>query len=227
MSTTAAIILMLALEMAALTYCSFSREPYRMGGICVCGNMLLITLYGGWLVDLGGWQTNIGNIWYASAVTAMLVTLERHGPAAVLRLVPMVYTILIFMVSAGFVLRQFPMIEGNDAAVSIAAVAGLSARIVAAAFAAFFLSVVVVLVPAWTWLRARSGPVTAFLLAAFACQIVDSPTFFIPAFWGVLEPAALLEVMAVGLVFKVSLHVALLPAFLLAVALPQIRISVQ
>ena len=214
--------MMLAVEAVALIWAAAQPDERMLGAVGIACNMILITTYGSFLMQILGYTTNVGCIWHASVVCAFCIILEKYGPREALAAIPRVYAMLMLMIMTGIVLALFPVLSNNATATPILIVADHSLRIVAGSFSAFFLSIVMALIPVWTAVRRRAGPCTAAFLASVMCQAVDSPAFFIPAFWGELPMHVLIEAMLVGFLFKSALAVALMPVFVLALRLRRV-----
>ena len=210
------VTLMIACEAGIILYAASKAVPFYLRILGVVVNMLVIALYGPFLVSISGWTTNVGCIWFVAATVSLCIIMEQYGRHAARVVIPLVYAAQTGVIMIGFLLHSFPAVPDNPAMTAILVVSDHSLRVVAGSFSAFFLSVGMVLIPAWTALRPRLGVVKASALACIACQIVDTPAFFIPAFWGVVPDAKLLEIMAVGLAFKVMLAVVFMPVVWLA-----------
>lgn len=225
MTTGAAIALMLAIEVTALLWASWQPNPYRLRGVCVTLNMIAIARFGPALFEIGGYTTNIGNIWFASAVCAQLIILERHGRTEALATIGMVYGALTFMFALGLAVHAFPVLPDNDTGRAIHIVTDHQTRIIMASYVAFFLSQMTMIM-AWERVRPHMSAVAAAALAMAVCQLVDTPVFFVGAFADAMPVDVLIEVAVVGFVAKCLIGGALLPVFVVALRLPAVRAAV-
>ena len=182
----------LAVEMAVLLFAAVSGEPYRLRGLAVARPMILISLFAPLLMHVNGLYSNVGNIWYATAIMAQCIILERWGSRAALDTVVMVYTTLATLFAACAVLPLFPVVPGNEEwARAIHMIAARNVQITVASFSAFGLAQLVLI---WVYVHTRHafGPLVAMIMATVGAQIIDSVVFFPLAFWPMtpLEPTA-------------------------------------
>lgn len=226
MTTIAAVSIMLAVEVAAMLWAAWQPNPYRLRGICVVLNMLAISLFGPALMTVAGWTTNVGNVWYATAICAQCIILERHGRDEARATIPMVYGAITMMLGVCVALHQFPVLPATEMGRAIHILTGHQPRLVMGSYVAFFLAQMA-LIAAWGWLRPRCSAGWTVLLATLACQLVDTPVFFVSAFAGEIPWPVLVEIMGVGLAAKIGLAVVLLPVFAVAVREPLVRAALM
>ena len=221
MSTALGVAVMIAIECVALVVFTRYPGPYRLRSVVCSGNIVLVTLFGGMLIDFGFGVSNIGNIWYAAAVCSQCILLARHGRQAALDTLPMVYGVLLFLFSICWTLRLFPVVPGNEVFVAaVHAIADHEARLVAASFAAFAFTQFV-LITVWDQTQ-RHGlhAIPAMLIATVAAQAVDTPIFFVIAFWQQMPVETMIDAMLTGFLVKCALGAAFTPAFVAAITSP-------
>jgi uncharacterized integral membrane protein (TIGR00697 family) len=168
--------------------------------------LLLIAIGGGKIIYLFGHETNTGNIFYAAIFLATYFLIERMGKRQG------IYAIWISVIAIAFF---FVFIQLVVAFVSAPATLGFSntleaafepfSRLTAASLIAYIFSqnlnvyTYVVLKERWRgsrpWMRANISNILA--------QVVDSIVFFTVAFWGVVAPINIIDIMATGFVIKV------------------------
>ena len=220
METLSCVAMLITIESAFLVWLSANEETVTLPSVRI--NMVMISMFAPMLVGIGQFETNIGNVFYSSVVCAQCVLLELRGPTGARRSIPQVNMVMVILFAMCWVMGRVPTVPGNEAFVEAArTVAHHSMKVVSASFAAFFLSQQV-MIRAWVRLRRRHGPVISAVIASFACQAVDTPVFFTVAFWGELSPSQIAEFASVGFLFKCTLAVAFIPAFLGAVYVPEL-----
>jgi hypothetical protein len=168
--------------------------------------LLLIGAGGGKLIELFGHTTNTGNIYYGAIFLAAYFLIERMGRRQG------IYSIWIAVVASAFFFVCIQIVVGFA---SLSVTEGLNAalntaftpysRLTAASLIAFVLSqnlniyLYIRLRERWNgaklWLRAN--------IASVAGQMLDSVVFFSIAFWGVVPPANIVDIMLTGFVIKV------------------------
>lgn len=217
--TPVAVAALIAAESALVVWAAAMSDRYAIGKRVVALNMMLIALFGPALLSLGGVVSNIGNINYAAAVAAQCVVLETHGPHQARQTVAMVSRMMVALYLLTLCMSLFPVVDGNgDYMAAMRLIVERRADVLAASLAAFVVSQAV-LIRAWLMVRARHSFVLAALLAALACQSVDTPLFFVVAFARTTGADEIIAMASAGLLIKAGCAVAFLPACLLAVHL--------
>ena len=168
--------------------------------------LILITSFGGKIVEFFGHETNTGNIFYASVFLATYFMIERYGKREGIRSI-WIGVIFVFFFA---VLTQLaiafvgsPSTAALNNALSTAfsgslrlAFASLFAYIFSQSFNVYLYIQLKERFAHWqVWVRAN--------VANAAAQIVDSIAFFIIAFWGVVAPSNVWDVLITGYVVKV------------------------
>lgn len=168
--------------------------------------LILISSVGGKIVEFFGFQTNTGNIFYASVFLATYFLIERYGKREGVRSIWIgIIAVVFFSVLARIttVLFGSASTDGLNAAISLTFAPVL--RLAFASLLAYALSqsfniyLYIYLKEQWRgarlWLRANISNILA--------QVVDSTVFFTVAFAGVVPLASVWEVLATGFVIKV------------------------
>ena len=213
MMTLSATALMIAIESGIIVYAAAAAGPHRLIGTCCCFHMLMIALFAPVLIEFDGAVSNITNIAYATLVCGQVLVLERSGPSDAKRAIGIVNGLLTALFVFGFGFQMFPAVPGNEIEHEAARlIVSRNPELIIASYVAFFTSQMV-LVLVWQRVRPYLGPVSAMVVAAWACQAVDTPAFFYIAFVRMLDTADLVNAMATGFVFKCAVGVALIPAF--------------
>ncbi len=204
------ILLMTGAISLALVILAWKIDRDRLHGVIVIF-LILIAITGGKIVEFFGHMTNTGNIFYASVFLATYFLIERYGAREGFRSIGIgVVAIVFFSVLA----RLAVALEGSAStallsdALHVALAPAL--RLAIASLAAFVCSQSVN-VSLYVYLKARAEFMPLWLRANTANlfgQIVDSAIFFSIAFWGVVAPAGIVDVMLTGLVIKI-LYVAI------------------
>jgi uncharacterized integral membrane protein (TIGR00697 family) len=168
--------------------------------------LILIGTLGGKLVEFFGHTTNTGNIFYASVYLATYFLIERFGKREGVRSV----WIGVGAVILYFILAQMTVdLAGNQSSGSfngaLSIIFNLSSRITFASIIAYAVSQTLN-VYLYITLKRRLNDTRLWLRVnisnAFA-QTVDSVVFFSIAFWGVVPPGNIGDVIMTGFVIKV------------------------
>lgn len=168
--------------------------------------LLLIPTVGGKIVEFMGFETNTGNIFYASVFLATYFLIERFGKKEGIRsiwigisgVVSFLILIKITLALTGSNTTR-PLNEALDTAF------GPSTRVAIASLIAYVLSQNLN-VYLYTTLKEKMKGARLWLRANIAnalAQILDSAVFFIIAFWHVVPLANVFEIIVVGLVIKI------------------------
>ena len=212
-------IILILLEALALLLVSRWWQGWELPVITV--NMILILLFGGKLITIGGYTSNAGNIFYAAVCTAQLMLAQRVGERAALTLLPRLIFALTLLFGLLVAMSALPILPGNEPTSEIInALSASSARLLVASYLAYFVAQIVLLkVYINLPITLRFG---RYLLAAVACQFLDSVIFFAVAFQA--EAMRLVEIALVGCTLKVALMVLYFPLFHFA-AIPNNEIA--
>jgi len=181
----------------------FARE--RLYGVTTLF-LILITIVGGKIVYFSGHATNTGNIFYAAVFLTTYFLIERMGRrqgiySIWMSVIAVAFFFLLVQIAVGF--AGAPITANlND---SLSGTFQPFSQVTIASLVAFILSqnlnvyTYIYLKERWNgsrlWLRANISSVLA--------QILDSAVFFTIAFWGVVPPANILDIMITGFVIKV------------------------
>lgn len=168
--------------------------------------LILIASVGGKLVEFFGHETNVGNIYYAALFLATYFIIERFGKRGGIRSL-MVGAVIAVFFSA---LVQIAILyEGTESSAALnealSTVFASSLRVAFASLVAFLVSQSVNILlyiylkeraqGRYLWLRANATNVLA--------QIVDSAIFFLIAFWGIVAPENITDILLTGILIKV------------------------
>lgn len=202
------LIILILLEAIPLLLVSRRWQGWELPIITI--NMVLIMLFGGKLVTIFGYTSNAGNVFYAAVCVAQLMLAQRVGEqAAASNIGGILFRLsLLFVLLA--TLAQLPVLPGNEETSGVVHfLFSSSARFLVASYLAYFVAQIVLLkVYINLSIRSRFG---RYLLAAVACQVVDSIIFFTVAFQA--EALRLIEIALVGCTLKVGLMVLYFPFF--------------
>lgn len=168
--------------------------------------LILISVMGGKIVEFFGYETNTGNIFYASIFLATYFLIERYGKREGLRSIWIGILGVIFfsaLLQISLLYTSTPTTESLSAALreafaplSRVALASLIGYTVSQAFNVFlFLKLKQQFINGRLWLRAN--------LANAGAQLVDSAIFFSIAFSGIVSTENIVEIIVTGFVIKV------------------------
>jgi uncharacterized integral membrane protein (TIGR00697 family) len=189
----------------------FNKE--RLYGV-IAINLILISLLGGKIVEFFGYQTNTGNIFYASAFLATYFLIERHGKQEGARSILIGSVAVVFFtifLKLSIALQSVDVSSALDMAYAKAF--DPTFRLAFASVLAYIVSQTVNVniysalkhkfEGAHLWLRANISNVVA--------QAIDSVVFFVIAFWGVVPPDNIKEIILTGFTIKVLFMVCASP----------------
>lgn len=177
-------------------------------------NLILIAVFGGKLISLFGFTTNVGNIFYAAVFFSTHLTLEYYGRKDAIRSVWISFAAVNFFVLMGQVVLGFqdePVTR--EFGVALGVVFGIVPRVMIASLVAFILSQYLNAY-LYDFMRRKAGEARLWLRSLTAVvggQLVDSLLFFSIAFWGLLPISIIAEVMVVGFLMKVAIGVMAVP----------------
>lgn len=168
--------------------------------------LLLISAVGGKIVEFFGFATNTGNVFYASVFLGTYFLIERYGKGEGIRSIwigAMGVAFFLVLVQITVALQGSATTRPLNEALSLAY--DPTTRIAFASLLAYTLSqslnvhLYIYLKQKWagTYLWLRANVVNVF------GQILDSTVFFTVAFWGVVPPQNVTEVLITGFAIKV------------------------
>jgi queuosine precursor transporter len=168
--------------------------------------LILIATVGGKIITVFGYETNTGNIFYASVFLATYFLIERYGRREGTQ---SVWIGLIVVVFFSLLARITVMFAGSAATAPLNAALELAfapvPRIMFASLCAYVLSQAVN-VHLYLYLKREWGDRYVWLRANIAnlvAQVLDSAVFFTIAFWGVVPLETLMEAIRIGLSIKI------------------------
>lgn len=207
METIRLVIALLAAEIVLFTAAQKQKGP-NLTRCFVVANMIGITIFAPKLMELGGYTTNIANIFYASVVLGVAVILVKYGLSHAIKTIASTLYALMVYVTLSYLLGSFPTVEGDTMAAVIDPVTFSGIRIVGASFLAFFIS-------NFTFInlldRLKDSHIfLGYTLGIILLQAVDSIIFFPIAFG---QSFNWHEFMIVGFMFKVIIGMIYFPVF--------------
>jgi uncharacterized integral membrane protein (TIGR00697 family) len=176
--------------------------------------LILIAGVGGKIVDFFGFETNTGNIFYASVFLATYFLIERYGRREGIR---SIWIGVIAVVFFSLLARLTSALTGSGATAELDAALSVAfdplLRLTFASLLAYAISQTCNvylyiylkerLKGARVWLRANATNIVA--------QLIDSTVFFLVAFLGTVPFANVWEVLLTGFVIKVIFMLAAAP----------------
>ncbi len=168
--------------------------------------LILIAAVGGKIVEFFGHETNTGNIFYASIFLATYFLIERHGKRAGLRSIVIgIFGVVFFVVLA----RLTSELIGSPSTQELSEAAAIALnpvpRVAFASLVAYAISQTLnvyfylYLKEVWNtysvWFRANCANALA--------QVVDSTLFFSIAFWSLVPPSNIVDLIFTGLAIKI------------------------
>lgn len=168
--------------------------------------LILIAIAGGKIVEFFGHETNTGNIFYACVFLATYFLIERYGRREGIRSI----WIGVAGVVAFFVLLQLTLLYTSSSSTQTFSDALTSAfspasRLALASLLGYIASQTLN-VHLYCYLKERMGRNRVWLRANasnICAQALDSVIFFTIAFWGVVPPGNIQDIMVTGFIIKV------------------------
>ncbi len=169
--------------------------------------LILISTVGGKIVHFFGFETNTGNIFYAAVFLATYFLIERYGRREGVRsiwigTIGVVFFLLLMKITIA--------LSGSGATSSLdhslKTALDPTSRIAFASLVAYILSQnlnVYLYILLKEKMRSKRLWLRANIANALA-QILDSVVFFIIAFWGVVEPPNIVEIILLSLFIKIA-----------------------
>jgi hypothetical protein len=168
--------------------------------------LALIATVGGKIVEFFGFETNTGNIFYASVFLATYFLIERYGKHEGARSIWIGVMSVVFFLGLA---HATVTLIGSDATAplndALRTAFGPTLRIAFASLLAYTLSQSLN-VYLYVYLKEKLQKRRLWLRANISnaiAQALDSVVFFIVAFWGVVPLSAVIEVLVFGYAIKV------------------------
>ncbi|HEY4493667.1 MAG TPA: queuosine precursor transporter [Candidatus Paceibacterota bacterium] len=195
MSTELLLVAIFIVEFVAIL--TLSKFPIRFVCATIAINLLLIATFGQTLINIFGFTTNLGNVFYVAITFTFYILLDKYG-----RRVPYatIWSSLFLVLFFIFVAKLAVLIQGAPMSPSL-----LSPRLIVASLLAFVAAQHCNLY-VYERLFMRFGESKLWLrlnVSNLATQIVDSLIFFPFAFYGMSGGASLWEITFVGLGLKI------------------------
>lgn len=194
---------------AALVFAAWKLDKERLYSVILIF-LILIAISGGKIVEFFGFATNTGNVFYASIFLATYFLIERYGKREGIRSIwigvagvvafSLLLQVILALTSVGETAAVSNLYSAAFASAPRLAFASLLAYIAAQSFNVFFYTFLKKHLEVGhlrrLWLRVNVSNVFA--------QAIDSVVFFTIAFWGVVAPGDIWEVLLTGFVIKVG-----------------------
>lgn len=197
------LLIISALADIVLVFIVARAQPQRLFGTIVL-NLILITIFGGKLISLFGYSTNVGNVFYACVFLATHFLLERRDKKDVYPVIWFgIVSVLFFTLVSQLAVSFSSAVPGDPLSEAMRTVFSLSPRIafaslIAYAFAQF------VNIYLYDWIKAKTKGRLLCLRsngANVVAQFVDSCLFFTIAFID-LPGSILIQAILVGWAVK-------------------------
>ncbi len=199
------LLLLMALFSTGLVYAAWKLDKERLYSVILVF-LILISISGGKIVEFFGFETNTGNVFYAGIFLATYFLIERYSKREGLRSVWVGVVGIIFF---SILLELVIALHGSPATSNLNAVLAVAfapaSRLALASLCGYILAqtlnvyLYIRLKERWghqrLWMRANISNVIA--------QALDSIVFFAIAFWGVVPPGNVGEIILTGFVIKI------------------------
>ena len=213
MASNELLLLLTALASVAMVLIAWRVDKERLYSAILIF-LILISVTGGKIVEFFGYETNTGNVFYASIFLATYFLIERYGRREGIRSIWVGIGGLLFfsvLVQLTLFLTSAPSTTGFSDALSVA-LSPVSRLALASLLG--YVAGQTVNVYLYVRLKERFAGKRLWLRANIsnaAAQAVDSAIFFMVAFWGVITPDNLTELVLTGFVIKVVFMMAAAP----------------
>ena len=202
--TEAFILLRIAIE-AVFLFLAFRLGKFWLF-LSVALNLILVSALGSKVVNMFGFVTNAGNVFYASVFVAVQMLVERYGRLEGRRAIWVGLTANVFFMIMTWLTSQLsgPVTPAGGA---IDTLYSLVPRLAVASLAAFVISQNLN-IAIYDHFHRKTGQAKLWLrsgAATFVGQLVDSVIFFSVAFLGILPNDVLMEAMVTGFLYKLVL----------------------
>ncbi|OGE32215.1 hypothetical protein A3C59_04225 [Candidatus Daviesbacteria bacterium RIFCSPHIGHO2_02_FULL_36_13] len=196
--------------MIALIDFTFIQVVFRFGKPYVFAviilNILLISVFGAKLIEIFGFTTNIGNVFYAAVFFAAQLLVEGYGKKEAYNTIWLgVVSVVFFILMAQFVIFTIGIPETRVVNSAIDDLFQAAPRVAIASIFAYIISQAVN-ISLFSYLKAKTGGKYLYLrvnLTNIVGQAIDSLIFFSIAFFGVIPFPTLVQVMLIGYGLKV------------------------
>lgn len=169
-------------------------------------NLLLVSIWGGKLVNEFGFITNSGNVFYACVFLATNLLTEHYGKKEGFRSIIVGFSaLMLFMVMGQTTLQLNGLPQSQEIDTAMRALFENIPRLAFASMAAYLVSQFLG-VTIYDYLRNRFHKSHIWLrnaAAVFAGQFADSIIFFLIAFGGIVSDSILLQAISAGFALKV------------------------
>lgn len=198
---------MIAVEAVLMVLFGKIRQPGVFRAFAVI-NMVLITIFGGVMIEIGQIATNIGCIFYASVMAAQSVIYFRAGASEAAKSVKVTLLAIVMILAATTIMDSMEW-HGVSAGAYHTVLRG-SYELAVASVAAFAISQGVLIA---VLKSSKAGSLLGnYIVAVALAQALDSAIFF-PLAFGALN-GVLVSVMLWGYALKISIGLLLAPLVL-------------
>lgn len=207
-----AILLIYALDLLFITF--LSRFGWKALGFAAITNMILIGgVFSQKEIVFLGFQSNLGNVFYAATMFTISLCAAKQGVMGCLRLINAVAIAFVLFILMALCAVYLPTAPGNElVAVQLSALFRPVPQIMFASFISFYISQTINItlmerMDFSLWLRKPISNVIA--------QFADSAFFFTIAFYGIWSYDKILIAMMSGFVIKSILNIIDTPIWML------------
>jgi len=207
------LLLLTAIISAGVVFAAWQIDKERLYSAILIF-LILISILGGKIVEFFGYETNTGNIFYASIFLATYFLIERYGKREGIRSIWIgVIGVVFFSVLLGLALLYASSPSTVTLSEALTTAFAPFSRLALASLVGYAASQTLN-VYLYLYLKQRFNNGRLWLRANIAnasAQLLDSLIFFTVAFWGIVPLANVQEVMVTGFVIKVVFMMAAAP----------------
>ncbi len=195
-------LISLIVNIAFVTFCARRGKEWLFGSIVV--NLIFIGIFGTKLIDVFGFVTNAGNVFYACVFLATHFLIEKYGRHDGLRTVWIGGSFMVFFLVMSQLVTEYigiPQSQATNSAIN--ALFSYSPRAIVASVAAYIFAQYIN-VSIFSYLKERTRDKSLWLrsnAANIVSQLADSLLFFSIAFFDAPGPL-LVQMILVGWLVK-------------------------
>jgi uncharacterized integral membrane protein (TIGR00697 family) len=188
---------------------AFVLLAFRMGKewlfASIIVNLIMISTFGGIIVNLFGFTTNVGNVFYAAVFLAIHLLAEHYGKKEALKTVWVGFWSIFIFIALSELTVNYGFVSPDSLAAAASFTFHTAPRIALASMVAYIITQYLN-VYLYDYLHKRTGQAKLWLrdnLSNILGQLIDSVLFFTIAFLDVLAPHVLLQSMMFGFFIKI------------------------
>jgi queuosine precursor transporter len=192
------------LDLSLALVCFYKGKTYLYTALAI--NLILVSIFGGKLIEIFGFSTNVGNVFYASVFFMTHLLIEHYGKEEGFKTIKIgLFSIILFTLMAQLTMRFTSLSDTITLSASLDNIFSNSLRIAAASLLAFLVAQLVN-VNMYSFLYRVTNKELLWFRDNFSNivgQLIDSIVFFTLAFLGAIPNELLIQAIFTGFLIKV------------------------